>query len=82
MGVRCTNSEQKEKGVLNVDKKSIAERLRALRGSKTVRDVARDCNISHSALAMYENGQRIPKDEIKIKLAKYYNTSIEDLFFT
>ena len=65
-----------------MNKKVIAEKLRAARGSKTVREVAKDCGISFSALSMYETGQRIPKDEIKVKLANYYNTSVEALFFT
>ena len=65
-----------------MDKKVIAGRLKSLRGGTPIRAVAKDCGISHSALAMYENARRVPKDEIKIKLAKYYNTSIEDLFFT
>lgn len=38
--------------------------------------------ISLSALSMYETGQRIPRDEIKLKIARQLNTSIEALFFT
>ena len=64
-----------------MDSAVIAARLRKARGDKTIRGVAKDCGISHSALAMYETGQRIPKDEIKIRLARYYNTSVEALFF-
>lgn len=59
----------------------IGERLRKARGDKTLREVAKDCNISYSALSMYEIGQRIPKDSVKIKLAKYFGTSVEALFF-
>ena len=44
--------------------------------------VANDCGISVSALAMYESGKRMPRDEIKVKLARYYNTTVEALFFT
>ena len=41
-----------------------------------------DVEISLSALSMYETGQRIPRDEIKLKIARRLNTSIEALFFT
>ena len=59
----------------------IAERLIKLRGDKTRDKVANACGISKSALAMYETGARIPRDEIKIKLAEYYNTTVEAIFF-
>lgn len=65
-----------------MDKKVIGERLKKLRGDKTIKEVAVDLRISYSTLAMYENGYRVPKDEIKRKLANYYQTSVEDLFFT
>lgn len=29
---------------------------------------------------MYENGQRIPRDEVKLRIARFFNTSIEELF--
>lgn len=56
--------------------------LSELRGEKTLKEVAREVGISISALTMYENGHRIPRDEIKIKLARYYNKSVEEIFFT
>ncbi|QHF59202.1 hypothetical protein Bateq7PJ16_3396 [Bacillus subtilis] len=30
---------------------------------------------------MYETGQRIPRDEIKIKLADYYQKTVQQIFF-
>lgn len=62
--------------------KEIAKKLIELRGSKTREEVANACGISVSALAMYEQGQRIPRDSIKIKLANYYNRSVGFIFFT
>ena len=69
------------KEIFIVDKMQIAKRLKELRGQKSIRVVAEECGISHSALAMYETGQRIPKDNIKLRLAQYYGTSVEVLFF-
>ncbi len=65
-----------------IDSIKVGKRLSELRGSKTQEKVANDCGISISAIAMYESGKRMPRDEIKVKLARYYNTTVEKLFFT
>ncbi len=44
-------------------------------------EVASEMGISYSALTAYELGERMPKDAAKVKIARYYNTSIEDLFY-
>ena len=61
---------------------AIGDKLRKLRGEKPRKSVAKALGISVSALTMYETGQRIPRDEIKILLARYYDTPIETIFFT
>lgn len=63
-------------------KKEIGERLKALRGEIKPSKVCADLNISRSALTMYETGKRIPRDEVKAKLAQYYKSSIESIFFS
>lgn len=70
------------KEVKKVNKEIIARKLIELRGNKTQEKVAADLNISTSALSMYERGERIPRDEIKIKIANYYNRTVEAIFFT
>ena len=62
--------------------KKIGAKLRKLRGNISLETVANAVGISRSALVMYERGERIPRDEIKIKLAKYYDATVADLFFT
>lgn len=66
-----------------IDTKIVGERLLRMRivAQKTQREVAQDIGISVSALTMYENGNRIPRDEIKVKLAHYYSVSVERLFY-
>ncbi len=64
-----------------MDKKTIAKKLLDLRESKSREEVSNELGISVSALQMYENGQRIPKDEIKIKIANYYKKSVQEIFF-
>lgn len=55
--------------------------LRELRGLKTAAGVSRELGISQSALLAYETGERTPRDEVKVLLAKYYNTSVSSLFY-
>ena len=64
-----------------MDKKIIGERLRILRGDKRREVVAADNDISVSALSNYENGERIPRDQIKVSLANYYHTTVESIFY-
>ena len=64
-----------------MNSESIREKLIFLRGERTQSEVAREIGISPSAYAMYENGTRIPRDAVKVKLAKYYNKSVQYIFF-
>ncbi len=61
--------------------KEIGEILTKLRGEKTQAQVAKDLNISESAISMYERGERVPRDEIKVKFSKYYQKEITEIFF-
>lgn len=63
-------------------KEIIGQKLVDLRGTRTRLEVAEAIGVSKTAIQMYENGQRIPKDSIKVKLAKYYNVSVAELFFS
>lgn len=65
-----------------MDSEKIARTLIELRGSKTRAEVASALGLSVSAIAMYENGERIPRDETKMQIAAYYGKSVEDIFFT
>lgn len=60
---------------------NIAEKLIGLRGKKSREEVAKALGLSISAISMYENGERIPRDSIKIKIANYYNKSVQEIFF-
>lgn len=55
--------------------------LRDARGTRNQKDVANELGISVSALSMYESGERKPRDELKIRIAKMYNTTVGRLFF-
>lgn len=60
---------------------SIGERLIKARGEKRRETVAKAVGVSLSAITMYENNERVPRDAIKVKLAEYYGTTVQALFF-
>ncbi len=64
-----------------MDAKKIGKRLVELRGKQTQEEVSKACGIGLSTLSMYERGERIPRDEIKIKLANFYKVTVETLFY-
>lgn len=70
--------------IILLSKTQIGENLTSLRKAKgkTRDEVSKDLDISVSALGMYENGNRIPRDEIKEKLANYYQETIDHIFYT
>ncbi|MBR3518426.1 MAG: helix-turn-helix transcriptional regulator [Lachnospiraceae bacterium] len=64
-----------------MDKEQIASRLKSLRGGKSQQEVAAAVGITPMAISLYESGERIPRDEIKVKLAEYYGTTVDAIFF-
>lgn len=56
-----------------------SERLKKLRGSKTLKEVAEGIGISHTSLVYYEKGQRTPEAKMLYKLCKYYGVSSDYL---
>lgn len=57
------------------------EKMRTLRGEKSKRRVAEELGISFSSYVKYERNERIPRDDVKIRIAKYYRKSVQDIFF-
>lgn len=57
------------------------DELKRLRGEKTQREVAAELNISPSAWAMYEKNERIPRDALKVKIAKMFGKSVQEIFY-
>ncbi len=65
-----------------MDRKQVGVRLLRLRGMRSQEEVAAALQIRQSTLAMYESGARMPRDEIKLRLARYYGCSVDALFFS
>lgn len=64
-----------------MDNKAIGQKLRALRGTLDAKSVADALEISTSALFMYERGERIPRDQVKKRIAYYFGKTVEEIFF-
>lgn len=65
-----------------LNKEKIGQILTDLRGEASREDVAKAVGISVSAWQMYENGQRIPKDEVKVRIASYFKKTVGEIFYT
>lgn len=81
---REKTQERREKMAYeSVNPIQIGCKLRELRQkkNKTIDEAAHDLNISVSAIGMYESGKRIPRDEIKIRIAEYYKVPVTSIFF-
>lgn len=76
-----TQTRNVSKGGQKVNNKEIGKRLVELRGKRTQEEVAKEINVSVSALSMYERGERIPRDNIKIRISKYYERPIYEIFY-
>ena len=61
----------------------IGQRIKEMRIRKemSMEQMANQLGTSYSAISMYENGERIPRDEIKIKIAELFGVSVESIFF-
>jgi putative transcriptional regulator len=65
-----------------IQKETTGMILRKLRGDRTQEEVAAALGITKSSWAMYERDERVPRDEVKIRIAKYFGKSVEELFYT
>lgn len=64
-----------------MERTEAGKKLVELRGNKSQEEVAKAVGITQSALSMYERGERTPRDDVKIKLANYYESDVEFIFF-
>ena len=55
--------------------------IRVARRCRKREEVANAIGVSKSAIAMYEAGERVPRDPLKLKIANYYNKTVEEIFF-
>lgn len=60
---------------------TVGQKLINLRGDKDIDDVAKAIGVTKQAIWNYENDKRVPRDDIKRKIADYYKTSVSYIFF-
>lgn len=56
-------------------------KLRLLRGEKTQKEIADKVGITTSHYGFIENGDRLPSLKVAKRIADYFGTQIEDIFF-
>lgn len=57
------------------------QKMRELRGNRTKEEVATAINVTCSSYIKYERDERTPRDEVKIRIAKYFDTTVSNIFF-
>ena len=59
----------------------LGERLAYLRHRENIsqKDLGKQLNISHYTISSYEKGRSEPNDEIKVRIARYFNVSLDYL---
>ena len=65
-----------------IQKETTGTILRKLRGDRNQEEIATALGITKSSWAMYERDERVPRDEVKIRIAKFFGKSVEELFYT
>lgn len=56
--------------------------LKDLRGERSQSEMAAAVGVTKSAWAMYERGERVPRDEVKRRIATYFGKTVQEIFFT
>lgn len=65
-----------------MDSVKIGKLLTELRGEKALPEVAAILGLSPAAIRQYESGNRIPRDNIKEKIAKFYDKTVQEIFYS
>lgn len=66
-----------------MDNKNIGKKLIELRNSKnlTQKELGQIIGVSTASIAMYEIGERIPRDEVKVRISKYFGVPVQAIFY-
>ena len=59
---------------------SVGKKLRELRGSRTQDEISKELGITKSSYAMYERDERVPRDEVKVRISNFFGVSVQELF--
>lgn len=67
--------------VIILDQEKIAQKLRGIRGDRTLAEMASLLGVTTSAVGNYEQASRMPRDETKMKYAEISGLSVEEIFY-
>ena len=64
-----------------LDRERIGNRLKRLRGDRTQQEIANAIGVSDAAVSAYEAGERMPRDDVKVRIAKIFGKTVNEIFF-
>jgi putative transcriptional regulator len=59
----------------------VRNKLIKLRGEKTITEVAKDLFITRQMLGAIESGSRTPSLDLAKRIADYYKSTVDEIFF-
>lgn len=62
-------------------KETVGQRLRQLRGNRSLDEVSEALEVTPMAVSLWENGKRSPSDAMKMRIAAYYKKTVMSIFF-
>ncbi|PTM59583.1 helix-turn-helix transcriptional regulator [Desmospora activa] len=57
------------------------KKMMALRGDRSQKTVAKELGMPQSTYAMIEAGHRFPRRDLQFRMARYFRTTVDELFF-
>lgn len=64
-----------------LDMQTIGRRLKELRGDRSREEIAIAVGVTAQAICNYECGIRTPSDDVKVKLARVFETTVQAIFY-
>lgn len=67
-----------------MDRMAMGEKLKMLREKKgkTQAEMAEIIKVSPSSYNQYESGQKVPRDDVKVRIAEYFGKTVQYIFFS
>ena len=65
-----------------IQKETTGMIIRKLRGDRTQEEIAAILGITKSSWAMSDRDERVPRDEVKIRIANLFGKTVQELFYT
>lgn len=58
------------------------EKLKKLRGKRSIIEVAKAIGVTRSSYVKYERNERFPRHEVMFRIAQYYGETVDSIFFS